>query len=103
MDIALSDDTKVSNNLDGSTSQHVVLVVVQSLTRGNDDRVTGVSSQGVKVFHVATDDGVISSVANDFVLEFFPAFHTAFDEDLWGKREGFSGEIAQLDGVVGEA
>ena len=60
-------------------------------------------SQGIEVFHVATDDGIVGSITNDFVFEFFPAFHTAFDKDLRRKRKGFGGEISKLHGVVGEA
>lgn len=70
------------NHLDRGTPQHVILVIIQSLTGGDDDRVTRVCSQGIKVFHVATDDGVVGTITNDFVLEFFPTFHTTFNEDL---------------------
>jgi hypothetical protein len=91
------------DHLDRGAPQHVVLVVVQGLTGSNDDRVTCMSSQGIKVFHVATDDGIVGSITNDFILEFFPAFHATFDKDLRRKRKGFGGEIPQLHGVVGEA
>jgi len=103
LDITLPDDTKMPNHLDRSASQHVVLVIIQGLTGGDDNRVTRMCSQGIKVFHVATDDSVVGTITNDFILEFFPAFHTTFDKDLRRKRKGFGGEVPQLDRVVGES
>ena len=59
--VALSDDTNVSNNLDGGRSKHVVLVIGQRLRRGNDDRVSSMCAEGVEVFHVAANDDVLWS------------------------------------------
>lgn len=102
LDITLPNDTEMPNHLDRSAPQHVVLVVIESLTGGDDDRVACMGSQGIKIFHVAADDGVVGTITNDFVLEFFPAFHTTLDEDLRREGKRFGGEISELDRVIGE-
>lgn len=38
----------------------MVLVVVEGLTGGHDDRVASVCTKGVKVLHVAANDSVLS-------------------------------------------
>jgi len=62
LDITFTHYTDVSYDFDGSGTKHVVLVVRQSLGWGNDDRVSSVRTQGVKVLHVAADDDVLRSV-----------------------------------------
>jgi hypothetical protein len=63
LDVTLTNDTDVSNDLDGGSSEHVVFLVCQSLRRGDDDRVTGMRAEGIKVFHVAADDGVLRDLS----------------------------------------
>ena len=59
LDVALSDDTEMANDLQSSGPQHVVLVVRQGLRGRDDDRVAGVRAEGVEVLHVAADDRVL--------------------------------------------
>jgi hypothetical protein len=49
------------------------------------------------------EDTHISSVPDNFIFEFFPAFHTLFDEDLRTETETFGRKIPQLVGIVREA
>jgi hypothetical protein len=56
----LSDDSDVSNDLDGSRPEHVVLIVREGLGRSDDDRISGVRAERVEVLHVAADDSVLS-------------------------------------------
>lgn len=56
LNVALANDSQVPDNLDGGASQHVVLVIVQRLTRSHDYRLPGVNSERVNVLHV-TDLG----------------------------------------------
>jgi hypothetical protein len=58
--VAFTDDTNVSDNLDSSRSEHVVLVVREGLGWSDDDRVTSMRAQWVEVLHVAADDSVLS-------------------------------------------
>jgi hypothetical protein len=51
----------------------VVLLIAQGLTGGNDDGVTSVDSERVKVLHVADGDAVVVGVADDLILDLFPA------------------------------
>ena len=44
----------------------------------------------------------ISSVTDDLIFEFFPAFHTSFDEDLRTQTETLRREITKFVGIVGK-
>ena len=57
--IAFSDDTDMSDDLDSGRSEHMVFVIRESLRRRDNDRVTGMCAQRVKVLHIAADDGVL--------------------------------------------
>ncbi|KAI6760251.1 hypothetical protein HG531_013452 [Fusarium graminearum] len=102
LDVTLANNTKMSDNLDGSTSEHVVLLVTQGLTGGNNDGVTGVNTKRVKVLHVAHGDTVVVGVTNDLVLKFLPALERLLDKDLRREGERSSGHVAELLLVVGE-
>ena len=52
LDVALSHDAQMADDLDGGVPQHVVLVVVQRLARSHYDGLSRVNAQRVDVFHV---------------------------------------------------
>lgn len=60
LDIALADDAKMPDSLESDTSEHVVLIVGQSLRWSDDDGVSGVCAKRVKVLHVAANDGILN-------------------------------------------
>lgn len=49
----------MSNDLDSSTPEHMILVVWECLRRRYDDGIARVGTQGVKVFHIATNDSIL--------------------------------------------
>lgn len=49
LDIALADDTKVPDDIHGSRSKHVVVLIGQSLRRSNDDRITRMDTQWIEI------------------------------------------------------
>jgi hypothetical protein len=49
LDVALSDNAEVADDVDGGRPEHVVVRVGQSLRRRNDDRVSSVDTERVKV------------------------------------------------------
>jgi hypothetical protein len=59
--VTLSNDSNVSDDLDGRRSKHVVLVVGEGLGGCNDDGISGMCTQGIKVLHVATNDDILFS------------------------------------------
>jgi len=61
LDVTLSDDSNVSDDFDGRRSKHVVLVVGKGLGGCNDDGISGMCTQGIKVLHVATNDDILFS------------------------------------------
>ena len=60
-------------------------------------------AERVEVLHVAHGDAVVVAVAHHLIFYLLPTFEALLDEDLWGEREGFLTNLAQLVVVVGKA
>lgn len=103
LDVALADDAEMADDFDGGGSEHVVLLVAEGLAGGDDNGVTGVDAEGVKVLHVADGDAVVVCVTDNLVLELLPALEGLFDEDLGREGEGSRGHVSELFLVVGKA
>ena len=103
LDVAFTNNTQMTNDLDGGSTEHVVLLVRQGLTGGNDDTVTSVDTQGVKVLHVADCDTVVGGIPDDFILDLLPALERLLNQNLRGKSQGARRQVLQLLGVVGES
>lgn len=103
LDVTLANDTEMSDNLDGSASEHVVLLIAQGLAGGDDNRVTSVDTKRIKVLHVAHGDAVVVGIADHLVFDLLPALERLLDKDLRGEGQGASGHVSELFLVVGEA
>ena len=73
---------QLTHDIDRSLTQQLYFFIAQSLCRSHNDGVAGVYANGVQVFHGADGDAVISSVADYFVFDFFPAGDAAFNQAL---------------------
>jgi broad-specificity NMP kinase len=62
----------MSDDLQSTLAQPVVLIVAQSLRRCNHNGLTCVDTHWVEILHVADSDAVVVLVPHHFVLEFFP-------------------------------
>ena len=82
LNVALSNDTQVTNDLDSGSAEHVVLLITEGLRRRDDDTVTSVDAEGIEVLHVADGNAVISGIADDLVFGLLPALERLFDENL---------------------
>ena len=102
LDVAFTNDAQVTDDLDGSGTEHVVLLVAEGLGRSNDDRVTSVDTEGVEVLHVADSNAVVVGITDDLVLDLLPALEGLLDQDLGGECERASSHVAELLLVVGE-
>ncbi|ROV99906.1 hypothetical protein VMCG_06224 [Cytospora schulzeri] len=102
LDVALADDAQVANNLDGCGTEHVVLLVTQSLTGRNDNGVSSVDSERVEVLHVADSNAVVVGVPDNLVLDLLPALERLLDQNLRGQRQRASGHVSELLLVVCE-
>ena len=93
----------MANNLDGKSTQLVILTVVECLGGGNDNGFSGVDAQWVEVFHIANRDTVVIAVAHHFILNLFPTLQTLLYQHL--RREGKSlfGQDIEFLFVVGKA
>lgn len=102
LDVALSNNAEMSDNPDGSCTEHVVVLVGKRLRRSNDDGVTGVNTKRVEVLHVANSDAVVLAITNNLVLDLLPALHTALNKNLRASGEGLVAEVDVLVHVLGE-
>ena len=59
LDVAFSNDAEMPDNLESSRTKHMIFIIRKGLGRGNDDRISGVCSQWVKVFHVTANNSVL--------------------------------------------
>ena len=57
----------------------------------------------VEVFHVADGDGIATAIADDFILDLFPAGQVFFDEDLRYCLQYFADALFELLGVFDPA
>ena len=78
---------KCANYLECAFLEHTAFFACESLARTYDDRVTGVYSDGVNVFHVAYRNGGVVGVSHYLVLYFFVALYALFNKNLcYGRK-----------------
>ena len=110
LDIAFTNHTKVTNDVDRGSPEHVVVGVGEGLRRSYDDRISRVYSQRVKVLqwrvrtgigghfksitnlHIANSDAVIPAIPYNLVFDLLPALHTLLDKDLRTRSKGFAAQ-----------
>jgi hypothetical protein len=51
LNVALSYNSEVTNDIDGSGSKHVVVGVGKGLRRSDDNRISGVNTERIKVLY----------------------------------------------------
>ena len=83
----------------------MVFLVGESLARSHNDRVAGVDSDRVKVFHVADGYCGVVRVADNLVFNFLIALDALFNKHLMDgrEREGVFHFFLQLFRIVGKA
>ena len=87
LDIAASLDLKRPDHLQGTVAEHVVLLVGQGLGRADDNRVSGMNTDRIDIFHVADRDSGVVAVAHDFILDFLISLNTFLNEYLVNRRQ----------------
>lgn len=71
--LALSSEvSKVSNDLQCTLAQLVVLIVAQGLGRCDHNGFTSVDTHWIEILHVANRDAIVVLVPHHFVLELLP-------------------------------
>ena len=80
--VTTTTNTQFTNDVDGCFTEQSQFSFVKSLSRSNYNGVTGVNANGVNVFHGAYGNAVVSSVADYFEFDFFPASDATFNQAL---------------------
>mmetsp|Transcript_14281 Transcript_14281/g.23195 ORF Transcript_14281/g.23195 Transcript_14281/m.23195 type:complete len:1459 (-) Transcript_14281:343-4719(-) len=96
LNVALTNDAKVLDSLDGGVTEHLVIEVGEGLGRGDDNGITGVDTERIKVLHVTHGDAVVGGVTNNLVLNLLPAEHGLLDENLGRGGEGLARHLAEV-------
>mmetsp|Transcript_14351 Transcript_14351/g.31136 ORF Transcript_14351/g.31136 Transcript_14351/m.31136 type:complete len:348 (-) Transcript_14351:2028-3071(-) len=82
LDVALADNSKMTDDTDGGITKHVIFFIGKGLGRCHDDTVTCVDTKRIKVLHVAYGDAVVVSITDDLVLDLLPSLHTLLNQNL---------------------
>ena len=75
-----------TDDIERSRTQHLIFFIGKRHRRSDDDRVAGMDTDGIDVFHRAHGDRVTAVIAHDFEFDFLPAGDTFFDENLMDGR-----------------
>ena len=102
MNVTFTNNPQMPNNLNSASPQQMILLIAQSLRRCNDDGITSVSTKRVKVLHVTNSNAVVLRITDNLVLDFLPALHGAFHENLGGEGKGGGSKLAEFVVIVGE-
>mmetsp|Transcript_129238 Transcript_129238/g.182227 ORF Transcript_129238/g.182227 Transcript_129238/m.182227 type:complete len:271 (+) Transcript_129238:422-1234(+) len=100
LDVALTHDTQVSDDLQGTLPEPVVFIIVQGLRWCNHDGFTCMNAHRIKVFHVAHGDAVVVFVTHHFVLQFFPTLQRLVNDHLWTVHQCHAHQLFQVLLVV---
>ena len=101
--ITFADNTDVADNTDSQFTKFMIFTVGQCLRRSNNDRLTGMNPQWVKVLHITNCNTVVEAVADHLVFHFLPAFQALLHQYLGREREGFFDQHVQFFFIVAEA
>ena len=105
LNVAAAFDLQLTDDLDGTVVEHLEIMIVKRQDRRDDDRVTGMHTDRVDVFHAADRNRLVIGVTHDFKFDFLIALHALFDQDLMnrGKLEGIDADLFQFLFVIGKA
>ena len=80
--IASALNVQTPDDLQSGISQHLILGIIEGLSRSYDYAVPGVYAGGIKIFHRADDDAVVSGISDYLVFYFLPAGYGFFHQYL---------------------
>ena len=80
--VAAALNAELADDPQTCAAQHLILVIGQRLCGRNNDTVSRMNTNRVKILHTADGNAVIVSVTNDLELDLLPSRDTALDEHL---------------------
>ena len=84
--IAAPFNAELSNDAKARAAEHLILVIRQCLCGSDDNTVTCMNADGIKILHTANGDAVVIAVTDDLELDFLPSGNAALDEYLPNHR-----------------
>ena len=90
----------MTDNLDSQCTQFMILRVGKCLRWSNNDRLSGMYSQWVKILHITYGDTVVVFIAYYLILNLFPTLQRLLYQHLWRECEGLLCKFVQLFLIV---
>ena len=85
--ITATGDLQLTDDVQRGSTQHLILLVPQSLGGSHHDTVTGVYAHRVDIFHVADGDHISCTVPHHLILNLFPSGNAALHQNLTNTAE----------------
>ena len=97
-------DAQLADDVQRRCTQHLVLLIPQSLGRSHNDTVTGMHTHRVDIFHITNGNAVACTVTHNLVLDLFPAGDAALYQNLayTGKTQTVLQDFFHLHRIAGD-
>ena len=95
-------DIQLADDIQRRGTEHLVLLVSQSLGRSDYDTVSGMNPHRVNIFHITYGNAVALAVTHHLIFDFLPACDAAFDQNLsdTGKSQSVRQDFFQFHHIV---
>ena len=80
-------DLQLANDLNSRIIEHFLVMVAQGHNRCHNNRVTGMHTNRIHIFHATDGNSVVVSVAHNFKFDFLIALNALLDQDLMHRRK----------------
>ena len=81
-------DFEGADNFQRAVPEHMILLIGQGLGRAHNDRISGMNTYRIQIFHITDRDRGIVAVPHHFIFNFFITFNTFFNQHLLYRRKG---------------
>ena len=104
LNVTSSLNLQCTNNLQCAGTEHLSLLVSQSLARSNYDRVAGVNTYRIDILHITDGNRSVVLVAHYLVLNLLVTLDTLLNQHLvyWRECQSVTHQLAQLSLVINE-
>ena len=80
--VAAACDFELIDDIQGCTSEHLILFITECLRRCYDDTVSCMNTNRIDILHIADRDAVACTVTDNFIFDFLPTGNTALYQNL---------------------
>ncbi len=103
LNVALSDNTQVTDNINRKLMQIIQLLAGKCLGRRDHYTLTGMDSERVEVLHITDSETLVIFIPHYLKLNLLPSLKRLLHKDLRRESEGLSGNGIELSLIVTES